>query len=181
LFTSWSIATTNAQAEKHTSTEIFLFLVTSNMQSLITSAQEYIDNLPGDRKMAISELRRIILENLPKGFEEQMSYGMLGYVVPHAIYPAGYHCNPKLPLPFLSIASQKNFIAVYHMGIYADKDLYDWFTSEFSKQTKSKLDIGKSCIRFKKIDQIPYKLIGELVSKMTSQQWIDLYEKEFKR
>jgi uncharacterized protein YdhG (YjbR/CyaY superfamily) len=151
------------------------------MQSTAISPQEYIDSLPEDRKAAISELRKVILKNLPKGFKEEMSYGMLGYVVPHSIYPAGYHCDPKLPLPFLSIASQKNFIAVYHMGIYADKDLLDWFTTEYSKQSKAKLDMGKSCIRFKKIDQIPYNLIGELASKMTPQQWIELYEREVKK
>ena len=129
----------------------------------------------------MTELRKVVLENLPTGFEEQMSYGMLGYVVPHSIYPSGYHCDPKLPLPFLSIASQKKFIAVYHMGIYADNELLDWFTSEYCKQSKTKLDMGKSCIRFKKIDQIPYKLIGELASKMTPQQWIDLYERTLKK
>jgi hypothetical protein len=91
-----------------------------------------------------------------------MSYGMIGYVVPHSLYPEGYHCTPELPLPFMSIASQKNFIAVYHMGIYADKNLFDWFTKEYPKFAKTKLDIGKGCIRFKKPDQIPYKLIGEL-------------------
>jgi uncharacterized protein YdhG (YjbR/CyaY superfamily) len=151
------------------------------MQSTAISPQEYIDSLPEDRKAAISELRKVILKNLPKGFKEEMSYGMLGYVVPHSIYPAGYHCDPKLPLPFLSIASQKNFIAVYHMGIYADKGLLDWFIGEYSKQSKAKLDMGKSCIRFKKIDQIPYSLIGELASKMTPQQWIELYEREVKK
>jgi uncharacterized protein YdhG (YjbR/CyaY superfamily) len=151
------------------------------MQSTAISPEEYIDSLPEDRKAAISELRKVILKNLPKGFKEEMSYGMLGYVVPHSIYPSGYHCDPKLPLPFLSIASQKNFIAVYHMGIYADKDLLDWFIGEYSKQSKAKLDMGKSCIRFKKIDQIPYNLIGELASKLTPQQWIELYEKEVKK
>ena len=151
------------------------------MQSTATSAEEYISSLPDERKQPISELRKVILKNLPKGFKEEMGYGMLGYVVPHSIYPAGYHCTPHLPLPFLGMASQKNFIAVYHMGIYADKDLLDWFTSEYNKQSKTKLDMGKSCIRFKKIDQIPYKLIGELASKMTPQQWIDLYERTLKK
>jgi hypothetical protein len=151
------------------------------MQSSATSPQEYIDKLPEDRKQAMIELRKVILKNLPKGFVEQMSYGMLGYVVPHSLYPAGYHCDPKLPLPFLGIASQKNFIAVYHMGIYADKNLLDWFTDEFSKQSKTKLDMGKSCIRFKKPEQIPFKLIGDLATKMTPQQWIELYERLLKR
>lgn len=106
---------------------------------------------------------------------------MIGYVVPHSLYPDGYHCNPKLPLPFINIASQKHFIAVYHMGIYADKKLMAWFTKEYAKQVASKLDMGKSCIRFKKFDQIPLALIGALAAKMTPQQWIAVYEKEFKR
>lgn len=151
------------------------------MQSDAKSPQEYIESLPEDRKTALSKLRTAILQNLPEGFEEAMSYGMLGYVVPHSLYPAGYHCSPELPLPFMSIASQKNFIAVYHMGIYMDKDLYDWFTAEFAKQSKLKLDMGKSCIRFKKMDQIPFELIGDLAAKMTTGQWINLYEKTLKR
>ncbi len=142
---------------------------------------EYIETLPADRKEVIQELRKVIKKNLPKGFEEQLSYGMIGYVVPKSIYPAGYHCDPKLPLPFISIASQKNFIAVYHMAIYADKKLMDWFVQEFSKASKQKLDMGKSCIRFKKIDQIPYQLIGHLSSKMSPQDWIKVYEREFKK
>lgn len=125
----------------------------------------------------MSELRKVILKNLPKGFAETMSYGMVGYVVPHSLYPGGYHCDPKQPLPFLSIASQKNFIAVYHMGIYSDPKLLQWFTKEFAKQSTAKLDMGKSCIRFKKPEQIPFKLIGELAAKMTPQDWISTYEK----
>lgn len=140
----------------------------------------YIDQLPEDRKEAFKKLRKSILKNLPKGFVETISYGMIGYVVPHSIYPAGYKCDPKLPLPFLNIASQKNFIAVYHMGIYADNKLLEWFTTEYPKHSSSKLDMGKSCIRFKKIDEIPYKLIGELASKISVQQWINLYESKFK-
>jgi hypothetical protein len=120
------------------------------------------------------------LNNLPKGFEEQMSYGMLGYVVPHSIYPEGYHCNPKLPLPFMNIASQKNFIALYHMGIYAIPELLEWFTSEYPKHSSQKLDIGKSCIRFKKLDQIPFDLIAELAGKMTVEDWINCYETQIK-
>ena len=151
------------------------------MQSDAKSPQEYIESLPEDRKIALSKLRAAILQNLPEGFEEVMSYGMLGYVVPHSLYPAGYHCTPELPLPFMSIASQKNFIAVYHMGIYMDKDLYDWFTAEYAKQSKYKLDMGKSCIRFKKMEQIPFELIGDLAAKMTTDQWINRYEKSLKR
>ena len=128
----------------------------------------------------MTELRKVILSNLPKGFKEVMGYGMLGYVVPHTLYPDGYHCDPKLPLPFINLASQKNFIAVYHMGIYSDPKLLKWFTDEFSKHSKNKLDMGKSCMRFKKPEQIPFKLIGELASKMSPQDWIDQYESVIK-
>ena len=138
--------------------------------------EQYIDQLPDDRKQAMTKLRQIILDNIPEGFEEVMIYGMIGYVVPHTIYPDGYHSNTELPLPFINIASQKNFIALYHMGIYADPELKDWFEKEYPKHCKTKLDMGKSCIRFKKVDQIPYDLIEELVQKMSVQKWIDLYE-----
>ncbi|MEW5675331.1 DUF1801 domain-containing protein [Flavobacterium enshiense] len=146
------------------------------MQSTAKSPEEYMESLPEDRKPAMDKLRNTILKNLPKGFEETMGYGMLGWVVPHSMYPKGYHCDPKVPLPFLGIASQKNFIAVYHMGIYSDPNLYNWFTSEYPKHVKTKLDMGKSCIRFKKPDQIPFELIGELVKKMTPADWILTYE-----
>ncbi|MGX7666565.1 DUF1801 domain-containing protein [Flavobacterium pedocola] len=146
------------------------------MQSTAKSPEEYIESLPDDRKPAMEKLRNTIIKNLPKGFQEGMGYGMLGWVVPHSLYPKGYHCDPKTPLPFLGIASQKNFIAVYHMGIYSDPDLLNWFTSEYPKHVKTKLDMGKSCIRFKKPDQIPFELIGELVQKMTPADWILTYE-----
>ena len=139
-----------------------------------------MEALPEDRKIAMQKLREVINANLPGGFDERISYGMIGWVVPHSAYAPGYHCDPKLPLPFLSIASQKNFIAVYHMGIYASKDLLDWFTAEYPKHVKTKLDMGKSCIRFKKPEAIPFGLIGELVSKMTMEDWINLYEKNLK-
>lgn len=151
------------------------------MQSPAKTPQEYIDSLPEDRRAPMSALRKAITDNLPKGFTEGMGYGMLGYAVPHSIYPNGYHCDPKLPLPFLALASQKNFIALYHMGMYSDPELLNWFTTEFPKHTKYKLDMGKSCVRFKKVDDIPFGLIGELVSKMTVEDWISLYEKNLKR
>ena len=150
------------------------------MQSTAKTPNEYIESLPADRKKVMTELRKVIKKNIDKQFSEGMGYGMMGYSVPHKIYPAGYHCDPKLPLPFMGIASQKNFIAVYHMGVYADKKLFDWFIKEFPKHSKSKLDMGKSCIRFKKMDDVPVKLIGELASKMTAKEWIVLYEKAFK-
>ena len=150
------------------------------MQSRVTNVSDYIKEIPLDKKGTFEELRNIIKNSIPKGFEEQMSYGMVGYVVPHTLYPTGYHCDPKLPLQFVSVASQKNFIAFYHMGIYASPELLNWFVSEYPKHCKSKLDMGKSCIRFKKIDDIPYKLIGELIKKITVKQWISLYEKAFR-
>lgn len=151
------------------------------MQINASSFEEYIHAIPEDRKEAFNKLRQVILKNIPKGFKECLSYGMIGYVVPHSRYPKGYHCDPKLPLPFMSIASQKNFIAVYHMGIYANRDLLDWFTGEFAIQSKQKLDMGKSCIRFKKPDQIPFKLIGELCTKITPDKWIEIYEHAFNK
>ncbi|MBA2613534.1 MAG: DUF1801 domain-containing protein [Bacteroidetes bacterium] len=151
------------------------------MQSKATTVDQYLKELPEERKAPMNELRKVILKNLPKGFKECMSYGMIGYVVPHTLYPAGYHCDPSLPLSFMNIASQKNFIALYHMGIYGDQKLLKWFTDEYPKHSKAKLDIGKSCIRFKKPDQIPFKLIGELASKMTPDDWIKMYEKNIKR
>ncbi len=151
------------------------------MQYEAKTPDEYIAAIPKERKQAMSALRKVIKDNLPKGFSEEISYGMIGYVVPHSIYPDGYHCDTKLPLPFMNIASQKNFIAVYHSGIYADPKLMDWFVGEYPKYVKTKLDMGKSCIRFKKIDQIPMELIGELTTKMTVQEWIDLYESKVKK
>ena len=149
------------------------------MQSAAVTTEQYLKELPPDRQEALAKLRTEILKNLPKGFEEEMTYGMIGYVVPHSLYPPGYHCDPKLPLGFMSMASQKNFVAVYHMGIYGDEKLYDWFVNEYAKSTTAKLDMGKSCIRFKKMETIPYKLIGELAGKLTVQQWIDMYERNF--
>jgi uncharacterized protein YdhG (YjbR/CyaY superfamily) len=142
---------------------------------------DYLSQIPKERREDFDKLRQTILDNIPKGFEECISYGMIGYVVPHTIYPSGYHCNPKLPLPFLSIASQKNFIALYHMGIYADARILDWFVSEFPKHSKQKLDMGKSCIRFKKPSEMPFELIAELIKKTTVEDWIKTYEESFKR
>ena len=151
------------------------------MQYKASTPEEYIAQIPNERIELMSHLRKVILENLPIGFEEGINYGMIGYYVPHSIYPAGYHCTPELPLPFMSIASQKNSINLYHSGLYADKDLYDWFVNEYPKYSTQKLDMGKSCIRFKKIDKIPYELIGELCKKISVKQWIALYEKNVKK
>ncbi|AZB22675.1 DUF1801 domain-containing protein [Kaistella haifensis] len=145
------------------------------------TVEAILSNVPPERAEAFNSLHKTIVNNLPEGFEAAISYGMLGYVVPHRIYPAGYHCKPAEPLPFASIASQKNSINFYHMGIYANPELLDWFVAEFPKHSKQKLDMGKSCIRFKKLEEIPYELIGELMTKMSVQQWIDLYESKFKK
>ncbi|MCC6700587.1 MAG: DUF1801 domain-containing protein [Fluviicola sp.] len=142
---------------------------------------EIIANSPEERQEALKMLRSTIQKHIPKGFEECISYGMIGYSVPHSIYPDGYHCDPKIALPFVSFASQKNFIAFYHMGMYADPTLLDWFTNEYKKRVPSKLDMGKSCVRFKKADQIPFDLIGELMQKITVEDWIATYETNYKR
>jgi len=147
------------------------------MRSDATTPDEYIKNLPEDRRTAMAELRKTIKKNLPKGFKEAMGYGMLGWVVPHKLYPGGYHCDPAQPLPFLGIASQKNHIALYHMGLYFDEKLLKWFEGEWKKASSRKLDIGKSCIRFKRPADIPFELIGKLVTKITPQQWIESYSK----
>lgn len=151
------------------------------MPSAAATPDQYIAELPEERKAVMEKLRKVVKDNLPPGFKEGMGYGMLGYVVPHEIYPKGYHCNPKDPLPFFGIAAQKNSINIYHMGVYADKGLLDWFVGEYPKHSKTKLDMGKSCIRFKKPDQIPFDLIGELCSKLTVDQWIAMYERELRK
>ncbi len=150
------------------------------MNDKALSPEEYISLLPEERKEAMEKLRAVFTKFMPKGFEEIMSYGMISYSVPHSIYPAGYHCDTSIPLPFISIASQKNFIAIYHMGIYAIPELLEWFTSEYPKHVKTKIDMGKSCIRFKKIELIPYELLTELAKKITVEEWIKIYEAELK-
>jgi len=151
------------------------------MKSAALSVDEYISQIPDDRREDFSTLRKTILENIPSEFEEQMSYGMIGYVVPFSIYPAGYHCAQKLPLPFVNIAVQKNFISLYHMGLYANPTLLKWFTDEYPKHNKLKLDMGKGCMRFKNGSQIPYGLIGELVQKMEATDWISIYETNYRK
>ncbi len=140
------------------------------------TVEEILISLPADRAEPFNKLHDVIVKNLPKGFEAAISYGGLGYVVPHTLYPSGYHCKPSEPLPFAGIASQKNSINFYHMGIYSDPELLNWFVSEYPKYSKQKLDMGKSCVRFKKMDEIPYKLIGELMKKMSVKDWIEKYE-----
>lgn len=151
------------------------------MQYKATSPEDYIDQVPEERKNPLKKLRKTIKDNLPEGFEEGIQYGMIGYYVPHTTYPDGYHCNPKEPLPFMSFASQKNSINLYHSGIYAKKELHDWFVAEYPKHSKKKLDMGKSCVRFKKIDEIPFDLIAELCTKMDLKEWVNIYESNIKK
>lgn len=151
------------------------------MQYKATSPEDYIDQVPEERKNPLKKLRKTIKDNLPEGFEEGIQYGMIGYYVPHTTYPDGYHCNPKEPLPFMSFASQKNSINLYHSGIYAKKELHDWFVAEYPKHSKRKLDMGKSCVRFKKIDEIPFDLIAELCTKMDLKEWVNIYESNIKK
>lgn len=151
------------------------------MQIQANTPEEYVEKLPEDRKEVIQKIRTTVNKVLPKGFKETVGYGMIGWVVPHSIYPSGYHCDPKQPLPFMGVASQKNHIGFYHMGIYADEQLLNWFTENYPKHCKTKLDMGKSCIRFKKPENIPFELISQLVAKMTVEDWIKLYESNLKR
>ena len=146
-----------------------------------TTPEQYVAQLPKDRKAGIQRLREVIRTHLPPGFEETMNYGMIGYVVPHSLYPAGYHCDPKLPLPFINLASQKQYIALYHMGVYADPALLEWFLEAYAQLGIGKPDMGKSCLRFKKPEKIPFDLIGELCTKVTPQAWIDRYESAIKK
>lgn len=146
----------------------------------MNTPEAYIKSLPEDRKAIIQELRNVINKNIPDGFEETITYGMIGWVVPHSLYPAGYHVTPELPLPFISIASQKNHIALYHMGVYSDDKLLNWFSDEYPKYIKTKLNMGKSCIRFNPKKELPLKLIGKLCTKITVDQWISIYERQIK-
>lgn len=151
------------------------------MQSNATTVDQYIAEAPKERQPYLQKLRDVIQKNLPEGIEESMNYGTVGYVVPHSIYPDGYHCTPDLPLPFSGFASQKNYISLYHSPLYADEKLYTWFTEQYSKIAKHKIDMGKCCIRFKYLDEIPFDLIGELMQKMSTQDWIELYEKSIQK
>ena len=148
---------------------------------MIFTIESYINSLPKDRNEPVHKMIEVVEENIPDGYSKVMNYSMPSFVISHAIYPAGYHVTPDLPLPFIGVASQKNHIGFYHMGLYADSKLLDWFISEYPKYCKSKLDMGKSCIRFKKMDDIPYELVAELSTKMSTQDWISIYEKNIKR
>jgi len=151
------------------------------MQYQASTPEDYINQTPEERHEVLKQLRKTITTNLPKDFEEGIQYGMIGYYIPHSVYPDGYHCNPKEPLPFMSFASQKNSINLYHSGIYAVPEIHDWFVSEYPKHCKRKLDMGKSCIRFKNINEIPFNLIAELCKKLSVKEWISIYETNIKK
>ncbi len=151
------------------------------MRQKSAAVSVYITAQPEDRAEALNNFRKICLERLPEGFEETMSYSMPSYVVPHTIYPSGYHCAPKEPLPFISFASSKAHVSFHHMGMYADEKTLEWFTQAYKSQFNKKPDMGKSCIRFKKLDSIPYDLLEELVQKISVKEWIEIYEREIKR
>ena len=148
--------------------------------SMTLTIESYINSLPKDSKESVHKIIEVVEENIPVCYAKIMNYSMPSFVIPHSIYPAGYHVTPVLPLPFIGVASQKNHIGFYHMGLYADSKLLDWFISEYPKYCKSKLDMGKSCIRFKKMVDIPYELVAELSTRMTTQDWISIYEKNIK-
>ena len=142
---------------------------------------EFIEQMPEERQQALNKLRKAVVENLPEGFVENIGNGMLHYSIPLSIYPAGYHCTKNTPLPFASIASQKSFMVLHHMGLYADEVLLKWFQDEYPQYSKYKLNMGKGCIRLKKMAAIPYELIGILMAKMTITDYIQIYEKAIKK
>ncbi len=149
------------------------------MQSKATTVQQYLDELPDDRRVAISVVRQVMRKNLPKGFEEGIQYGMIGYYVPHSVYPDGYHCNPKEPLPYASLASQKNHMSIYLMCIYGEEKHRKWFVDAW-KESGKKLDMGKSCVRFKKLEDVPLQVVGQAIQRVTVKKYIDVYETAMK-
>ena len=151
------------------------------MKYKATSPEDYISQVPEERQDTLKKLRKVIKDNLPKGFEEGIQYKMIGYYVPHSVYPDGYHCDPKLPLPCASIANQKNFIAFYHMAISANKELNDWFVAEYPKHSKFNSDMGQSCVRLTTVVDIPYELIDQVMQKLTYENWVNLYDKNIKK
>jgi len=139
------------------------------------SVKEYLDGLPEDRRKALAKVRAAIRKGLPKGYREGIQYGMIGWSVPHALYPAGYHCDPKQPVPFAGLASQKNHMSVYLMCVYGDEEHRRWFETEW-KKTGKKLDMGKSCVRFKKAEDLPLELLTEAVARVPVDKFLAHYE-----
>jgi hypothetical protein len=149
------------------------------MQSKATSVREYLAALPKDRRAAIEAVRQVILDNLDASYEEGMQYGMIGYYVPHRVYPAGYHCDPKQPLPFAGLASQKNYMSLYAMCLYVGAEQFEWFQAAWAK-TGKKLDMGKCCIRFKTLEDLPLEVIGKLIKRVSAKKHIAQYEAAIK-
>ncbi len=145
------------------------------MQSKATTVAQYLDELPEDRRSAIEAVRATILENLDSDYEEGMQYGMIGYYVPHRVFPAGYHCDPKQPLPFAALASQKQHMSLYLMTVYAEGEEEAWFRREWEK-TGKKLDMGKSCVRFTKIEDVPLEVIGDAIRRVPAKRHIETYQ-----
>lgn len=145
------------------------------MKSTAATVEQYLAELPPVRREALEAVRAVILKNLPKGYEEGMQYGMIGYFVPHSVYPPGYHCDPTQPLPFASLASQKNYMSLYLMCIYGDPEHEAWFRQAWA-ETGKKLDMGKSCVRFKKLEDLPLNLIGRAVKRVPAKKFIAHYE-----
>jgi hypothetical protein len=146
------------------------------MTSQATSVEDYLASLPEDRREALEAIRQRILQNLPEGMEEGMQYGAIGYYVPHSVYPAGYHCDKKQPLPFAGLASQKNHMALYLFGVYMSPEDEQWFRESWLA-TGKKLDMGKSCVRFKKLEDVPLGVVGEAFSRRSTNEFVELYEK----
>jgi hypothetical protein len=141
------------------------------MQSTAATVEEYLAELPEDRRAAMSAVRAVILANLPEGYAETMQYGMIGYVVPHSIYPPGYHCDPKQALPYAHLGSQKNYMSLYLMGVYMHEETSTWFREAWAA-TGKKLDMGKSCVRFKKAEDLPLEVIGQVIARIPAERYI---------
>lgn len=146
------------------------------MQSKAATVAQYLAELPEDRRAAISAVRKVILKNLDKDFEEGMQYGSIGYFVPHRIFPPGYHCDPTQPLCYAGLASQKNHMAIYLMCQYGSTSEADWFRTAWAK-TGKKLDMGKCCVRFKKLEDIPLEVIGEAIRRVPAKKYVEQYVK----
>jgi hypothetical protein len=146
------------------------------MTSNAATVEEYLAQLPEDRREAIAAFREVILANLPAGVEEGMQYGMIGYFIPHSRYPNGYHCDPKQPLPFVHLASQKAHMAFYAFCLYPDTELKQWFQEAYAAAGK-KLDMGAACMRFKRLDQVPLDVIAQLLQRVTVEKFIEVYER----
>ena len=143
--------------------------------------EDHLKTVEIDKRPTFTKLYQTIKNNIPAGFVEELTYKMIGFVVPKSVYPSGYDCNSKLPLPFINLAANKNYISLHHLGLYFDASLLDWFQSEYPKYCNTKLDMGKGCIRFKKMDDIPFDLISELIQKSTVEKWITIYENHVKK